>query len=70
MKYDISSSRFLVNSHYEALQLIKKLGFKTNQETARCNHIDEVIEYVNKWVEKRQDLPYDIDGIVIKVGCP
>ncbi|KMK75299.1 NAD-dependent DNA ligase LigA [Alkalihalobacillus pseudalcaliphilus] len=56
-----------LDSHYEALQLIKKLGFKTNQETARCNHIDEVIEYVNKWVEKRQDLPYDIDGIVIKL---
>ncbi|KGA96253.1 DNA ligase LigA [Alkalihalobacillus alcalophilus ATCC 27647 = CGMCC 1.3604] len=56
-----------LNSHFEALQLIKNLGFKTNQETALCVSIDEVIEFVQSWLEKRQELPYEIDGIVIKL---
>ncbi|WP_413376153.1 NAD-dependent DNA ligase LigA [Alkalihalobacillus sp. 1P02AB] len=56
-----------LNSHYEALQLIKDLGFKTNQETTLCVSIDEVIEFVQGWLEKRQELPYEIDGIVIKL---
>ncbi|WP_421383003.1 NAD-dependent DNA ligase LigA [Bacillus salacetis] len=55
-----------VDSHSEGLDLLDKLGFKTNKERKRCSNIDEVIQYVEGWVEKRPDLPYDIDGIVIK----
>ncbi|EDL62745.1 NAD-dependent DNA ligase LigA [Bacillus sp. SG-1] len=56
-----------VVSHSEGLDLLDKLGFKTNKERKRCSNIEEVIQYVEGWVEKRPDLPYDIDGIVIKV---
>ncbi|HZG74189.1 MAG TPA: NAD-dependent DNA ligase LigA [Chondromyces sp.] len=56
-----------VTSHSEGLNLLDKLGFKTNQERKVCRTIDEVIEYVEGWGDKRPDLPYEIDGIVIKV---
>lgn len=56
-----------VVSHSEGLDLLEDLGFKTNKERNRCANIDEVIQYIEKWTEKRPSLPYDIDGIVIKV---
>jgi DNA ligase (NAD+) len=56
-----------VVSHSEGLDLLDNLGFKTNKERRRCQDIEEVIRYVEGWVERRPDLPYDIDGIVIKV---
>ncbi|MFC5713955.1 NAD-dependent DNA ligase LigA [Thalassorhabdus alkalitolerans] len=54
-------------SHYEALSFMKEAGFKVNPETEFCESIDEVIEYVNGWLDRRDDLSYEIDGIVIKV---
>ncbi|WP_407636400.1 NAD-dependent DNA ligase LigA [Fictibacillus gelatini] len=56
-----------VGSHSEGLELLQELGLKTNPEWRRCATIDDVIEFVNGWQEKRPDLPYEIDGIVIKV---
>ncbi|MDX5474515.1 MAG: NAD-dependent DNA ligase LigA, partial [Bacillaceae bacterium] len=56
-----------MDSHSQALDYIEKLGFKSNKERQTCANIDEVINYVTSWHDKRQDLPYDIDGIVIKV---
>ncbi|MGP4080067.1 NAD-dependent DNA ligase LigA [Pseudalkalibacillus sp. R45] len=56
-----------VESHSESLDYLEELGFKTNPEWKHCETIDEVIEYVNGWVERRPDLNYEIDGIVIKV---
>lgn len=56
-----------VTSHSEGLDYLDQLGFKTNKERRNCATIDEVIDYVNSWVEKRPHLPYEIDGIVIKV---
>ncbi|MGM7703509.1 NAD-dependent DNA ligase LigA [Pseudalkalibacillus sp. Hm43] len=56
-----------IESHSESLDYLSKLGFKTNPEWKRCDTIEDVIEYVNGWVEKRPDLNYEIDGIVIKV---
>ncbi|MCA0970624.1 NAD-dependent DNA ligase LigA [Halobacillus litoralis] len=55
------------DSHSERLEQIQELGLKTNPEWKRCKDIDEVIEYVSGWVERRPDLDYEIDGIVIKV---
>ncbi|MCH6269187.1 NAD-dependent DNA ligase LigA [Neobacillus citreus] len=56
-----------VVSHSEGLDYLDKLGFKTNKERRKCVKIDEVIDFVNSWVEKRPHLPYEIDGIVIKI---
>ncbi|WP_102264938.1 NAD-dependent DNA ligase LigA [Mesobacillus jeotgali] len=56
-----------IRAHSEGLDYLEKLGFKANKERRKVDGIEGVIEYVNSWVEKRPDLPYDIDGIVIKV---
>lgn len=54
-------------SHSDGLDYLDHLGFKTNKERRKCASIDEVVQFVNDWVEKRPNLPYEIDGIVIKV---
>lgn len=56
-----------IESHSEGLNLLDELGFKTNKERRTCSSIEEVIQYVSEWNEKRPTLPYEIDGIVIKV---
>ncbi|MDC3029888.1 NAD-dependent DNA ligase LigA [Flavobacteriales bacterium] len=54
--------------HYENLQKAKEWGFKIPHEIEVCSSIDKVIDFVNYWDNKRNNLPYDIDGIVIKVN--
>lgn len=56
-----------ITSHSEGLSWLDSLGFKTNKERQNCADIDSVIQFVESWVEKRPNLPYEIDGIVIKV---
>jgi len=56
-----------VASHLEALDTLKRFGFQVNPYTHKCRTIDEVIDYVESWNTKRHDLPYDTDGLVIKV---
>lgn len=55
-------------THKEALDYIAKLGFKVNPMTRVCANIDEVWNFIMEMTEKRQSLPYEIDGIVIKVN--
>lgn len=59
---------FNAHSQSEALDELDKLGFTTNKNRARVNNIDGVLEYIEKWTSQRESLPYDIDGIVIKVN--
>ena len=56
------------NLHYDNLEKAKSWGFKVPSETECCKDIDAVISFVQKWDKLRHDLPYDIDGIVIKVN--
>ena len=56
-----------VQSHSEGLDFLDRLEFKTNQERKRCETIEEVLAFIEGWTEKRPHLPYEIDGIVIKV---
>ncbi len=55
------------DSHSDSLDHLRTLGFETNEERQRCATIEEVIDYVTTWTEKRSSLAYEIDGIVIKV---
>src|ERR1035437_7386282 len=55
-------------THYESLEKAKTWGFKISPYTELCNNMDEVFEFINHWDKKRDDLPFDIDGIVIKVN--
>lgn len=55
-------------TQYDALEELEKIGFHTNREKRLCQSIDEVWSYIEEYHEKRVDLPYEIDGIVIKVN--
>ncbi|MDE7095346.1 MAG: NAD-dependent DNA ligase LigA, partial [Anaeroplasmataceae bacterium] len=52
----------------EALEAMRKLGFKVNTLYRHCQTMEDVFAYINEMAEARPDLPYDIDGIVIKVN--
>lgn len=56
-----------IYTHHEALEFMEKLGFVVNSNRILANNIKEVIDYINYWTENRNTLPYEIDGIVIKL---
>ena len=58
----------LATEHFETLQRFKELGLPVNPHTRKAANIDEVVEICMSWSEKRFDLPYQIDGMVIKVN--
>ncbi len=55
-------------THTEALEKLKSFGFKCNPHTELHNSLEDVIIYYKQWVEKREEIPYEVDGIVIKVN--
>ena len=57
-----------IKTHFEALEFMRKLGFMVNDNNLLVNNIDEVEEYIKKYTELREKLPYEIDGIVIKLN--
>jgi DNA ligase (NAD+) len=54
-------------SHHEALAVLRDYGFPVNPETRAFDTMDEVIAHCESWADRRLDLPYDTDGLVIKV---
>jgi len=56
------------NTHMEVLDYLKKIGFKVNPHNKLCQDIEEVINYCQQWIEKKEELDYEIDGMVIKVN--
>ena len=65
--YHILGDHIVTDSHYDKLQKARDWGFKIPSETRTCNTIDDVLEFVKYWETTRKNLPYDIDGVVIKV---
>ena len=57
-----------INTHYQMLELLKKQGFDVNPNIKICKDIEEAIKYCDDWEEKRNNLGYATDGIVIKVN--
>ncbi len=55
-------------THWESLQTLKRWGFRVSEDVRMCNTIDEVFAFINEYAEKRSALPYDIDGVVIKLN--
>lgn len=56
-----------VTTYHQWQETLKKLGFKTNEHFQRCGDVEEVIAYVRKFAEMRKGLPYDTDGVVVKI---
>ena len=64
--YLMEPENFNIKTHYEALMFLKELGFKVNPESKLVGSIAGVFDYIEKATQKRNDLSYDIDGVVIK----
>ena len=56
-----------IKTHHEALEFMAELGFRTNPNNRLVNSIDEVMEFIQEKNDARKELPYDIDGVVIKL---
>ena len=54
--------------HWAAMQWLQELGFRINPENRLCSTLEEVHDYYQVWLERRHDLPYETDGIVVKVS--
>ncbi|WP_187992154.1 NAD-dependent DNA ligase LigA [Listeria innocua] len=57
-----------VETHSAGLDMLETLGLKVNKERRLCSNLEEVYAYIDEWTEKRADLAYDIDGIVLKLN--
>jgi len=66
--YQVVTSERKYNTHFESLENARKIGFKVPNTIAFSKTIDEVFDFVNHWDSKRHDLPYETDGVVIKVN--
>lgn len=67
--YDLlAAGRKPFDSHWESLEWLNTAGFRVNPHRALCNSIDEVIEFANEMEGRRDDLGYEIDGLVVKVN--
>ena len=62
---EVRGHRF--KTHWDVLQTLPGWGLRTNPDVRRCRSIEEVLDYYREMNEKRETLPYEIDGIVIKV---
>ena len=66
--YYMMGDNLPAKTHYDRLEKAKTWGFKISPYTKLCTSIDEVFNFIDEWDKKRNDLPFDIDGIVIKVN--
>lgn len=57
-----------LSTHYQTLELLKRVGLPINENTKLCKNSVEVLDFIKYWNEHREELPYPIDGIVIKVN--
>ena len=56
------------DTHWEAMLWLQELGFRVNPNNKLCRTLEEAYDYYQTWLERRHDLPYEVDGVVIKVS--
>jgi len=66
--YQVVTDERKYKTHYESLENARKVGFKVPKTIGLATSIDAVFDFVNLWDTKRNELPYETDGIVIKVN--
>jgi DNA ligase (NAD+) len=64
----LAGGRNLYERHWQALDALDMVGFKVNPRRVLATNFDEVWKFIEEWEEKRETLPYEIDGVVIKVN--
>jgi DNA ligase (NAD+) len=66
--YYLIADNLPYQTHWECLKHLKEWGFKVNENAELCKGIEEVKRFIDKWEEKRWELPYETDGVVVKVN--
>jgi len=64
----VTSDGELPSTQWETLSLIKALGFPVTEHVRRFSDLEEVIKWCESWVQRREELPFEIDGMVIKIN--
>jgi len=62
-----AEGKTLPPTHWETMEYLNSLGFKVNPENRLLTNIEQVHEYYHTWMERREELPYEVDGVVVKV---
>ncbi|WP_158827355.1 NAD-dependent DNA ligase LigA [Mucilaginibacter lacusdianchii] len=66
--YFLYTDKPLFKTHWDSLQAVKSWGFHVSEHTRLCSSIQDALAFINEWEEKRFNLSFDIDGIVLKVN--
>lgn len=66
--YQIIGNNLPFKTHFENLQFAKTLGFKIPDSIKVVNNLDEVLHFIDEWDQKRFELPYETDGVVVKIN--
>ncbi len=66
--YQIVGDNLPFKSHFEALAQAREGGFKVPETIKLCQDVNDIFEFISYWEERRHDLPYETDGVVIKVN--
>lgn len=66
--YHIVAEKTPQASHFETMETARKLGFKVPGALAVCNSMEEVVHFIENWDTQRHQLPYETDGVVVKVN--
>jgi DNA ligase (NAD+) len=66
--YFLHGENLPANNHYQSLMLAKSWGLKISPYIAKCHSLEEVYAFIQEWDRGRKELPFDIDGIVLKVN--
>ena len=64
----MDEDKMIFKNHYESLMTAKEWGFNVSNFMARCNNVEDIEDFINYWDKQRKELPFYIDGIVIKVN--
>lgn len=66
--YALAGEDLPYNKHFEDLSKAREWGFKISAQLQKCDNLQQIFDYIHYWDQRRQQLPYDIDGVVIKVN--
>lgn len=66
--YQVVADKLPIKTHFEALEYASKIGFKVPKTIKLCENLEDIFEFISYWDEHRHTLPYETDGVVIKVN--
>lgn len=66
--YSLLGDDLDIDTHEEGIQLLEKFGFNVSRTYKKCNTLEDVLEYINSWENRRHELPLETDGVVVKIN--